>query len=140
MRSYSKLYISSTRFWHRAESRDEMRSSPLIEGLWITRMPPDHAWRTITGTNETKWMRWMWKNGGIKFVLGENERNPEKNLSRLGFVHEAHMEWPRRKLGTPAVGGEHLTACTTEKLHMSNLRTMFLIMSVPTLLVTGINL
>ena len=78
---YSKLNISSTRVRHRAGSRDEMRWSPPIEGLWITRMPPDHAWRTITGTNETKWMRWMWKNGGMKFVVGENERKPEKTYT-----------------------------------------------------------
>ena len=64
--------------------------------------------------NETKWMRWVWRNGGMKFVVGENGRNPAKNLPRPRFVcHETHMEWPRRELGTPAVGGEHLTACAT---------------------------
>ena len=64
--------------------------------------------------NETKWMRWVWRNGGMKFVVGENGRNPEKNLPRLWFVHhETHMEGPRRELGTPAVGGERLTACAT---------------------------
>ena len=46
----------------------------------------------------------------MKFVAGRNGRNPEKNLSRLCSVdHETQMAWPRRKLGTPAVGGEHLT-------------------------------
>ena len=50
----------------------------------------------------------------MKFVVGENRRNPEKNLPRSRFVpHETHMEGPRRELGTPAVGGEHLTACAT---------------------------
>ena len=50
----------------------------------------------------------------MKFVVGENWRNPEKNLPRPRFVHhEIHMEWPRRELGTPAVGGERLTACAT---------------------------
>ena len=64
--------------------------------------------------NETKWMRWVWRNGGIKFVVGENGRNPEKNLPRPRFVHhETDMEGPRCELGTPAVGGEHLTACAT---------------------------
>ena len=64
--------------------------------------------------NETKWMRWVWRNGGMKFVVGENGRNPEKNLSRPRFVHhETYMEGPRRELGTPAVGGERLTACAT---------------------------
>ena len=52
--------------------------------------------------NETKW---MWRNGGIKFVVGENGRNAEKNLPRPRFVHqETHMEWPRRELETRAVG------------------------------------
>ena len=51
------------------------------------------------------------KNGGMKFVVGENVRNPEKNLPRSRFVHhETYMERPRRELGTPAVGGERLTA------------------------------
>ena len=48
----------------------------------------------------------------MKFVVGENGRNPVKNLLRPHFVHhETHMEGPRRELGTPAVGGERLTAC-----------------------------
>ena len=50
----------------------------------------------------------------MKFMVGENGRNPEKNLPRPRFVHhETHMEEPRRELGTPAVGGERLTACAT---------------------------
>ena len=50
----------------------------------------------------------------MEFVVGENGRNPEKNLSRPRFVHhETHMEGPRREFGTPAVGGERLTACAT---------------------------
>ena len=41
---------------------------------------------------------------------GKKGRNPEKNLPRPRFVHhETDMEWPRRELGTPAVGGERLT-------------------------------
>ena len=33
----------------------------------------------------------------MKFVVGENGRNPEKNLLRPRFVHhETHMEGPRR--------------------------------------------
>ena len=66
------------------------------------------------GWNETKWMRWVWRKGGMKFVVWENGRNPVKNLPRPRFVrHEAHMEGPRRELGTPAVGGERLTAYAT---------------------------
>ena len=57
----------------------------------------DHACRTIAGADETKWMRLVWRNGGMKFVVGEN---------RLRFVHrENHMEWPRSELGIPEVGG-----------------------------------
>ena len=41
----------------------------------------------------------------MKFVVGENGRNPEKNLPRSRFVHhETHMEWPRCELGTPSSG------------------------------------
>ena len=50
----------------------------------------------------------------MKFVVGENGRNTVKNLPRARFVHhETHMEGQRRELGTPAVGGERLTACST---------------------------
>ena len=50
----------------------------------------------------------------MKFVVGENGRNPEKTLPRPRFVHhETHMGGPRRELGTPAMGGERLTACST---------------------------
>ena len=42
----------------------------------------------------------------MKFVVGENGRNPVKNLPRPRFVYyETDMEGPRRELGTPAVGG-----------------------------------
>ena len=47
-------------------------------------------------------------------MVGENGRNPVKKLPRPRFVHhETHMEGPRLELGTPAVGGERLTACAT---------------------------
>ena len=55
----------------------------------------------------------------MKFVVGENGRNPAKNLPRPRFVHhETHMEGPRRELGTPAVGGERLTACAKRPPYM----------------------
>ena len=55
--------------------------------------------------NETKWMRWVWRNGGMKFVAGENGRNPEKTLLKLRFVHhETYMGWPRRELGPSRCG------------------------------------
>ena len=50
----------------------------------------------------------------MKFLVGENGRYPVKNLPRPRFVHhETHMEGPRCELGTPALGGERLTACAT---------------------------
>ena len=50
----------------------------------------------------------------MKFVVGENGRNPAKNLPRPCFVHhETHMEGLGRELGTPVVGSERLTACAT---------------------------
>ena len=91
---------SSTRVRHRAESMDEMGCSPFI-------------WRSFNRQ----------PNGGMKFVAGENGRNSEKNLPRLRFVHhETQMEWRRRKLGTSVVGGERLTACSTETPSMRTLK------------------
>ena len=52
--------------------------------------------------------------GGMKFLVRENGRNPEKTLPRPHFVHhETQNEWPRRELGTPKMGGQRLTACVT---------------------------
>ena len=91
------------------------------QDLWIARMLVDHAGRTIRGAdkikwNEKKWMRWAWRNGAMKIVVGENGRNPEKNLSRPRLVHhETHMEWPRGKLGAPVVGGERETKCLRQR-------------------------
>ena len=73
-------------------------------------MPADHAWRTLAGVDEMRWMRWMWRSGGMKFVAGENGRNPENKLPRLRLVHhETHMEWTSRELEIQVVGGEYLT-------------------------------
>ena len=58
--------------------------------------------------SKVKWAMCLWKNGGIKFFVGENGRIPEKNLPRLRFVY--HKQWPRRELVTTAVGSERLTA------------------------------
>ena len=61
--------------------------------------------------NEMKRNKWdeCEEMGGMKFVIGQNGGNPEKNLPRSYFVHhENHMEWPRRDLGAPAVGDECL--------------------------------
>ena len=54
-------------------------------------------------------------NSEVKFLTGVNGWNPEENLHRLRFVrHETNMEWPKREFGILAVGGERLTACTSE--------------------------
>ena len=87
---------------HKVGSRDEVLWSPYIIGPWVARVPADHACRTIKMADEMK--RNGWDECGemveMKFVVGENWRNPEKNLPRPRFVHhETHMEWPRRELG-----------------------------------------
>ena len=62
-------------------------------------------WNEMDEMSVVKW--WM------KFEVGENGRNPEKNLPRPRFVyHETDMEWTKRELGIPAaVGGERLRVC-----------------------------
>ena len=62
-------------------------------------------------------------------MVGENGRNPVKNPLRPRFDHhETHMEGPRRELGTPAVGGERLTAMRHEaafiEINHSQIRTL----------------
>ena len=94
----------------RVEGRHAMK--PLC---WIARISDVHGCRTITVTDEMKRMIWVWRNGRMKFVVGENGRNPEKNIQGLRFVHhETHIEWPSREIGTSAVGGERLTAYASE--------------------------
>ena len=44
--------ISSTHVWHRVGSKDEMWWSSYNAGLWIARMPANHAWCTITRADE----------------------------------------------------------------------------------------
>ena len=103
-----------------------MRWGPDIVGQWIARVPANHIWSTITGAGEMKRNGWVWRSGGMKFMAGENGRNPEKNLPRPRFVHhETHMEWPRCKLGTPVVGGERLTTCATRSPHFHFLINFF---------------
>ena len=59
--------------------------------------------------------RWVWRNSGMKFMVGETGEIPIKNLPKPCLVHyETHMEWPRREFGIPAVGVERLTACATK--------------------------
>ena len=48
--------------------------------------------------NETRWMRWECRNGGIKFVVEQNGRNPDKNLPRPLFVHHGRLaRWRKWK-------------------------------------------
>ena len=35
--------------------------------------------------NETKWMRWVWRNGGMKFVAGENREKPREKPTQTPF-------------------------------------------------------
>ena len=114
--SSRRTQISSTRVQHKVGSRDEMRWRPYIIGPWVARVPADHAWRTITRADEMKRTGWDESGEMVEWNLryGENGRNPVKNLPRPHVAHhETHMEGPSRELGTPAVGGERLTACAT---------------------------
>ena len=80
-------------------------------------MPTDNACRTTTGADEMKWMRWVWRNSSMKFVLEENGRNPDNNLPRSRFVqHETYTEWSRCDLEPPVVRGERLTACALSQI------------------------
>ena len=66
------------------------------------RLPHHHMGRW----NEAKWMRRVWRNGAMKFLAGENWRNPEKNLPRLEFVHhENPHEVTETKTRDPSDGG-----------------------------------
>ena len=64
-------------------------------------MPADHARRTITGSDErnvTKWIKWMWRNGRMKFVAVENGGTQRK------MYPNPVPSNTRRELGSPAVG------------------------------------
>ena len=58
----------------------------------------------------------------------ESERTPEINLPRIRFVHhEIQIEWPRRELGTPAVGAYQVTTCAMEPPHKITVVILFLL-------------
>ena len=44
--------------------------------------------------NETKWMRWMWRNCGMKFMAGENVRNSEKSYRDYVSATMKHLYLP----------------------------------------------
>ena len=73
----------------------------LSEGLWIARMPTDHAWRAITGADEMK-SNEMNKMSMEKFVAGETRRNSEK------IYHETHTNSVQQRAA--AVGIKRLAA------------------------------
>ena len=52
----------------------------------------------------------------MKFVVGVNGRNPEKNQPRLRFVHHETQGVTEVRTRDPslAVGSERVTACSTE--------------------------
>ena len=108
------LQFSSTRIQRKAGPRDEIQWSPFIDVLWTVRMLAVHAWRTITGADEMKWVRSVKRNCGMTFVAGEKGETPRKS-TQTPFVHqETNMEWPSRELGAPLARGERLTAYATE--------------------------
>ena len=79
--AYGVNLISSTRVRHRFGSWDEMRWSPYIDGLWLTRKA---GWPCLSQHHRgwwnemKKWMRWVWRNSLMKFVAGENGKTPIK--------------------------------------------------------------
>ena len=87
----NKIMISSTRVRHRTGKRDEMWWSPYIKGQWIARVPANQGCRTLTGADEMKWMRWVWRNGGLKFVAEEIPRK----ITQISF-------WPLRDVNSGA--------------------------------------
>ena len=102
---YTEKYESSTLVGHGAWSREEMRWR-LVSSKGIGRPRLSRHYRCWW--NETKWMRWVWRNDGIKFVEGKPH-----------FVHhETHMACPRRELGTPAAGGNKIVAMTYAPTHV----------------------
>ena len=81
--------------------------APITESLCLTRVSADQACRTNIGVHEMKWIKWMrwgWRNCGMKFVAGESGRNLMKNLSKLQFVCEVR---------TPEVQGKCLDCSFT---------------------------
>ena len=59
-----------------------MRWSPNIIGPWVARLPANHAWGTITRADEMERNGWdecgVWRNGGMKFVVGKTGETPRK--------------------------------------------------------------
>ena len=53
-----------------------------------------------------------------KCSRGNRKKPWEKPSQTLLCKPATHMEWPRCELETPAVGGQHLTACAT-RMHFS---------------------
>ena len=90
-----------------------MRWSPDIVGQWMSRVPADHACRTITRADEMKRNGWDECGEMVKWNLwkGKREKPREKPTQTPFRPPRTHMEWLRRELGIPVVGGERLTAC-----------------------------
>ena len=107
--------ISWTHVRQRAESTNQMAMKPLY---WRSVNCKDAGWPHLThhhrgGWNEMNGMilnKWWIQICG----MGKQEESRQKPIQTPFFHHETHMEWTRRELETPALGGESLTACATE--------------------------
>ena len=65
--------------------------------------------------NEMKRKEWYEIWAMVEWNLWQEKMKKKRTLPRLRFVqHETHVNWPRRELGTPEVGGERLTSCATK--------------------------
>ena len=83
------------------------------QGQWIARVPIDHACRTITGVDERKWMRLIWKNVGLNFVVGKTWETPRKTYADTYCPPRNPHGVTATRIGTPAVWSGHLDACAT---------------------------
>ena len=91
----------------------DVMKAPHMESLWITRVPTDHACRTITRADEMK----LNKMNGMKEEKcwdeicgrGNREKPREKPTQTTFRHHEIHIKWPRRELWIPAPGGRRTT-------------------------------
>ena len=79
---------SSHHVWHKAGSRDEIDTMRPLYWRSVNMKDADRPYlkhHHKVGWNERKWMRWVCRNGGMKFVAGENGRNSRGKPTQTPF-------------------------------------------------------